>query len=152
MPETKARIGFGATVHVEKPPFGASAVPAIAAMIKVGEIIAVSEPSRTKDTVDATNMDSPDRYREFISGLKDGGEVPLEFNRIQDDEGQQALEAAFEYDGAIHVAITIPTVPPVRWNVRGIVTNREGETPMDDKMTANATLKVTGKPTLAPVV
>jgi len=152
MAETKARIGFGATVHVEASPFGAATPPLIAAMTKVGEIITVSEPSRTKDTVDATNMDSPDRYREFISGLKDGGEVPLEFNRIQDDEGQQALEAGFEYDGAIYVAITIPTKPPVRWMVRGIVTNREGETPLDDKMTANATLKVTGKPSLAPVV
>lgn len=148
---TKARIGFGATAHVEAAPFGSETAPLIDAMKRVGEVITISEPSRTKDTVDATNMDSPDAYREFISGLKDGGEVPLEFNRIQDDEGQMALEAAFEYQGSIWVALTIPTVPPVRWMVQGIVTNREGETPMDDKMTANASLKVTGKPILSVV-
>jgi predicted secreted protein len=152
MAETKARIGYGAKVYIEASPFGANAAPLVSAMELVGELTSLSEPSRSKDTVDATHMGSPDRYREFIAGLKDGGEVPLEGNRVQGDDGQTALEDAFEYDGSVYVVLEIPTVPAVRWTLKGILTSREGETPLDDKMTFSASLKVTGKPSLAPVV
>lgn len=155
MAATKARIGFGAKFYVETAPAGLETAPLVTAMSQVGETFALSEPERTKDTVDATHMTSDDRYREFLAGIKDGGEVTVEFNRIAGvagDVGQVALNGAFEYDGAVWVFMDIPLNPVVRWSLRGICTSRPNETPMDDKMTGSATFKVTGKPVLAAVV
>lgn len=152
MAETKARIGFGAKVYMEASPFGAAAAPLIAAMQQVGEVLELSEPNRSKDAVDATNMNSDNRYREFISGLKDGGEITVSYNRVDTDVGQTAVDGAFEYDGAVWVMIDIPLAVAKRWTIRGIVTGREAEIPLDDKMTGSFTLKVSGKPVLAAVV
>ena len=41
----------------------------------IAEILSIGGPSLTAGTVDATSMESLDRYAEFIAGLKDGGEV-----------------------------------------------------------------------------
>lgn len=152
---TKARIGFGAKFYVETAPTGAAAAPLLTAMSQVGETFALSEPSRTKDTVDATHMNSEDMYREFLAGIKDGGEVTVEYNRISGvtgDVGQAAIAGAFEFQGAVWVFMDIPLNPVVRWSLRGICTSDPNETPMDDKMTGSATFKVTGKPVLAAVV
>lgn len=153
MPDfTKARIGMGAAFLIEEPPFGAATLPLAAAMIQVLEIQALAEPKRSKDSVEVTHYNSVDLYREFISGLKDGGEIPLEYSTVPDDPGQQAVDAAFEYRGAVWWSLEIPTVPPYRWTGKAIVTGGAGDMPMDDKMTRNRTLKITGKPTLVVVV
>lgn len=152
MADTKARIGFGSKVYIEAAPFGAAAAPLIAAMVKVGELVELSPPNRSKDAVDATHMESEDAYREFIAGLKDGGEVSLTYNRVGDDEGQEAADAAFEYNGKVYLFIDLPFTTPLRWVVRLIVTGVEDEVPLDDKMQGSFTGKVSGKPVLALVV
>lgn len=152
MADTKARIGFGAKVYMEASPFGAAAAPLVAAMSKIGEVVELSPPNRSKDAVEATHFESEDAYREFISGLKDGGEISVTYNRVGDDAGQESVDEAFDYDGKVYVFIDLPFAVPKRWTLRGIVTAREDEVPLDDKMQGSFTLKVSGKPTLAVVV
>lgn len=152
MADTKARIGYGSKVYMEASPFGAAAAPLLAAMKKVGEVVSLSPPNKSKDAVEATHMESEDAYREFISGLKDGGEVNVTYNRVGDDDGQEAVDDAFDYDGKVYVFIDLPFNPPKRWTIRCIVTNREDEVPLDDKMQGSFVAKVSGKPTLALVV
>lgn len=152
MADTKARIGFGTKVYIEKSPFGAAAMPLIAAMDKVGEVVDLSPPNKSKDAVDATNHDSEDAYREFIAGLKDGGEIQITFNRVGDDVGQTACDAALEYMGKVWVFIDLPFATVKRWAIRVIVTGVEDEVPLDDKMQGSFTGKVSGKPSLVPVV
>jgi predicted secreted protein len=150
---TKAHIGYGAEFRVEAPPFGAVTLPPDETMILVTELQTLAEPERSKDAVEVTHYNSIAGYREFISGLKDGGEIPLEFSNVPSDEGQQALEAGFEYDGAIWWSLIIPTVPDKwRWSGLGIVTGGSGDVPLDDKMTRSRTLKITGQPVLEMVV
>lgn len=152
MADTKARIGFGAKVYMEASPFGAAAAPLIAAMTKIGEVVELSPPNRSKDSVEATHMESDDAYREFIAGLKDGGEITVTYNRVGDDAGQENVDLAYEYPGKVYVMIDLPFAVVKRWTLRGIVTSREDEVPLDDKMQGSFTLKVSGKPTLAAVV
>lgn len=149
---TKARIGFGSKVYIEKSPFGAAATPLIAAMDKVGEVVDLSPPNKSKDAVEGTHMESEDAYREFLAGLKDGGEINVTYNRVPDDAGQEAVGEAFEYQGAVWVFIDLPFSTPLRFAIRVIVTGQEEEVPLDDKMQGSFTGKVSGKPSLAPVV
>ena len=49
---------------------------------KVVEIIDISGPSMSRDVIDVTNQDSTDGWREFVPGLRDGGEVGITANWI----------------------------------------------------------------------
>jgi len=41
----------------------------------VANITDIKGPSREREAIEVTAHDSPDQYREFVKGLKDGGEV-----------------------------------------------------------------------------
>lgn len=61
----------------------------------IGEITDSSIGSRTFDKVEVSNFDS-DIDKEYIKGLREPGSGDITFNRVTDDAGQLALEAAFE--------------------------------------------------------
>ena len=71
---TNAAIGHGT---LWKRGNGASPTEAFAT---VAEVTAISGPGISRDTIDATHMESPDRFREFVGGLRDGGEVTVTLN------------------------------------------------------------------------
>jgi predicted secreted protein len=120
-------------------------------MIQVGETLGLPLPERTKETIDATHQNSDGGWREFIGGLKDGGEMTIDVNYVPGDTGQAAMRAAFAYDGAVYLLMTCPTVPPTQLNFRAIAIGDSGDMPFDDKMTGTFTLKVTGPPILSDV-
>ncbi|MFJ9382029.1 phage tail tube protein, partial [Streptomyces sp. NPDC101455] len=66
--------------------------------VAVANISDVSGPSRSRDAIEVTAHDSPDNYREFVKGLKDGGEVEITINYDPGDVTHQALDADFEED------------------------------------------------------
>jgi hypothetical protein len=45
--------------------------------VAIAEITSISGPNLTRGTIDVTNLDSTNGYREFIAGFRDGGEVTL---------------------------------------------------------------------------
>ena len=44
----------------------------------VAEVLNISGPSLSRDTIDVTTMDSPDEWIEFIAGLNDVGEITFD--------------------------------------------------------------------------
>jgi hypothetical protein len=50
------------------------------AYTKIPECRNVVVPEVTQDYIEVTNLDSPNGFREYIIGLKDGGELGLEIN------------------------------------------------------------------------
>lgn len=109
----------------------------------VAEVIRVKPPSYSRDAVEATNMDSADSFREYVAGLMDGGEVQIELNYVP--ATSDVLVAAM-VAGAGNFQITMPN--GVKFQFRAIVTSYEPDTPLEDRMTASATFKISGKPTL----
>lgn len=110
------------------------------------EITSLTPPGYTRDALDATHMQSPDRFREFIAGLMDAGEVSMDLNwvPIAADAAIAALEA-----GKQNYQILIPGDVTITFS--GICTAYSPSAPLGDKMTASATFKVSGKPVLAAV-
>ena len=116
----------------------------------IAEVTNVTTPSFSRDTIDATHHTSPGGVREFVGSLIDPGEVTVDMNWIPSDPTQDQttglLKAAL--DGvARNYQLVIPSSPAVTWAFKGIVTGFSGSTPMDDKMTASVTMKVSGLPT-----
>lgn len=133
---TEAAIGHGITFKINNE----SAV-----LTAIGEITSVTPPGISRDAIDATHSASPDGYREFIGGLKDGGEATAELNFVPGSTGHALLLAQFGAD--------IPSVCEIEFpdgstfDFSAWLSNYEPETPVEDKMTATVTFKVTGKPT-----
>ncbi len=131
-----AKIGLGTTVGYET-------TPASGTYTTVGEVIEFSPPSSSMDTVDATDFSHVDGHRRFIAGLIDAGEVSF----------------TLHYDPALTVYGALDTIYKARvqrkWRfayagstvntvIDALVTGLGRAVPMDDKMTMEVTLKVSG--------
>lgn len=135
MPATAATKGFGTTVQY------LATGPSTYASI--GELVAVTPPTKSRETIDATHMASPDGYREFIGSLREGGESTLTFNYTE--AGYLILEAIFDADGPETFKITLTDGATIVFD--GIITEYPiDEIAIDDKVGMSATIKVTGKP------
>jgi predicted secreted protein len=107
----------------------------------------ISGPGMTADVIDVSSHGSANKYREFVQGLRDGGEIEVEGNFNMASAGH--IITAFEATTLQACVITFPTTPATTWTFSGIVTGFSTEAPHDDKITYSATIKVSGKPTLA---
>ena len=134
MSTTNATIGFGASFGIWD---GAT-------YVDVAEIVGINQGQRSRPPHDATHLQSPDGYREFIPGIVAGGEVSLTFNYLPANE--VALLAAFEA-GAGQFQITAPDGQMMRfWAVSTLF--EPGALEIDEKRTGSASLTISGKPTI----
>lgn len=112
----------------------------------IGEITNLGGIELTADTVEMTSHDSTDRYREFLQGLRDGGEFTVEGNHLPADTGQVEIMTQFEEDSSCTATCTFADAS--NWSASVIVTAyKPADSPVDDKLGFTATFKVTGKPT-----
>jgi predicted secreted protein len=114
---------------------------------QIAELTSISGPSVSADSIDVTNFSSPNSYREFIRGFKDGGEVSLEGNFIAGDtDGQIGLMTDFEAGTVQSFVITLTN--GTTWTFSAVVIKFETTEPFDSKVGFSCTLKVSGKPVL----
>lgn len=139
---TSARIGYGTLFKS-----GNGASPEVFATL--AEVTSITPPAMARDTVDASHEESPGAWREFIAGMKDGGEISLELNFVAGGSSSLALMSEFDLDGPLATKNRQIVFPDGSYFAfAAILTAFEPDAPLDDKMTASATYKITGKPTL----
>lgn len=114
--------------------------------VDVAEVTSISGPSIARDAIDATHNRSTDGWREFIGGLKDGGEVSFEFQFDPGSTTSRLLLNQFESNAANDYRLVFPDGSMFVFDA--LMTGCELDDPIDDKMTGSATFKVTGKPIL----
>lgn len=134
---TSTSIGYGTTFAV-----GDGGGPEV--FTDLAEVTNVTGPAVTRETVDATHMGSPNRYREFIAGLIDGGEVTVDMNYVPGGATEILLNACLEQVAARNYRITAPNTEVLAFS--GFCTAKSAAIPLDDKMTLSATFKVSGDP------
>lgn len=147
MAESRARLGYGTLLERR-----IAASPENWQLI--AERVSLGGPSMSRDAPDVTHMDSPNGWREFIPGLKDGGEISVEGNFVPDDPSQNVetgLLGEFYSDvrGLWRIVFPLTGSPPVIWTFTGIMTGFELDMPVDDKLAFTATIKISGEPQLA---
>lgn len=113
--------------------------------VEVAEISSITWPGYARDAVEATHLNSDDQFREYVPGLMDAGEVTIEMNFIP--AVSDVIIAALTSASIGQFKITAQG--GVNCVFRAIVTAYQPQSPVDDRMTASATFKVTGKPTWA---
>ncbi|WP_017602209.1 phage tail tube protein [Nocardiopsis lucentensis] len=115
----------------------------------VGEATDISGPEMSRDTIEVTSHDSPDAFREWVGGLKDGGEVT--FTVRYDPDLHNPLQDDFDDEQTRNYQIRLPDVPGGIWNFSAFITNMGLSFPMEDAMGADFTFKISGKPTFEEV-
>lgn len=131
---TNAAIGYGSAFAVESAAGSASYTP-------LAEVTDITPPSESVDVIDVTHMASPDSTREFIQGLMDPGEVSLEMNFDPGGSTDDFIRAWRSSRETRSCKITFPN--SAVWTFSAFVTGYEPQIPLDGKMTATLTCKVT---------
>lgn len=117
---------------------------------KVAEIQDIDGPSMSKDTIEVTSQDSANGWREFIPGMRDGGEVGITANWIP---------ASATHDGSVGVLSKFLDDDLHNWQIvtagdgssgsmdiefAAIVTDYNISLPMEEQAQVEFTLKISG--------
>lgn len=112
----------------------------------VGELTSIGGLNLTADTIDSTTLSSTGGYREFNGGFKDGGEVSL--SGYFDATEHAGLYAEFESGARTAYTIEFPPSLGAKWEFEAVVTAFSTGAELEDNISFEATLKVSGKPNL----
>ena len=118
----------------------------------IAQVTNIGGPGLKLETLEVTSHDSG-VWREFIGGLRDGGEIKLDIN--YDPAGATHKDAAgglladLKNGTANAYALRFSDAATTTWTFNALVTSFEPKAPMDGKLSASTNLKITGTATLA---
>lgn len=113
----------------------------------------ISGPNLSLATPEVTNHSSTSGWREYVAGLKDGGEVTFTIN--YDPAGATHMNASggllylLDQGSSGSFSLTFPDSGATAWSFTAFVTAFDPGLPVDGVMEGSVTLKITGAPTLA---
>ena len=119
----------------------------------IGNIIRISGPSYARDPIDISTMDSANKFREFIPGMIDAGEITMDLNFEGASTGgshtliDQITAATAEMKIELNDA---GGTQKSTWACNGFITAIGQEIPFEDKVVQSVTVKLTGTPTFTP--
>ena len=116
----------------------------------VGALKSIAGIKITADTVDVTDLGNEDGYKEFLAGFKDGGDVPVSGYMDTENEGQDEVHQVMtEGDGSpVPCEIRFPPKIGKSWYFNAVPTEFGTSAELEDAITFDASLKVSGKPRL----
>ena len=115
----------------------------------VGALKSINGIEITADTIDLTTLDNPDGYREKEPGMKDAGEVPVAGYLDGSDTGQDEMYTLMHSGDTVPCTIVFPPKIGKTWSFNAGVSRFMTGAEMEDGVAFEATLLVSGKPTLA---
>lgn len=116
------------------------------AFTAIGEINTISGPTMSRTTIDVTSLDSTGGYREFVTGFRDAGTMTLNMNFTRTT--YESMLTDFDSNTARDYQLVLPDSAVTTFDFSALVTELPLDVPMDDKITANVTLKISGQVTL----
>lgn len=111
----------------------------------VGSLTEINNPGMEANIIDVTNHGSSDNSKEFLGGLKDGGEVSLSGFYDYSDAGQAYLRNNIGASAACVITYSNGN----KASFTGIIKSAGEGAPLDEAVPFSATIKVSGKITYA---
>jgi len=121
----------------------------------IGEVLGVTPPTFTMGTIDISNHQTTDYYREFLPGLIDSGTVTFTANYVSSSSWANDLVTSVMADRAkINWKVELSTAEAATssqnvWYGNGYITNYQLITANDQAVTYSLSIKVTAKPTFS---
>jgi Lambda phage tail tube protein, TTP len=145
MANTQATLGYGTLLQ-------RGGLTAPDTFVTVAEVRNIDGPKLTKDFKEVTHMESPGGFKEYIGALKDGGTVTFTCNFLPADGTQDHLTGLI-YDFKNNIKRywreQWPTTPASTVTYLGEVQDLDPKMPVDDAMTLDVTIKISGDPAFA---
>lgn len=120
--------------------------------VAVANVISISGPALSLDTEDVTSHDSTEAWEEVVATILRSGEISLEIEYDPAAATHKNASGGLIYDLAQRASTTWSLVfsdtATTTWSFTAFVVGFEPDAPHDGALTANVTLKITGKPTL----
>jgi hypothetical protein len=137
---TKAKRGATSTFWIE------GVTPGV--YVKVAEVARIKPPGFSRGAEDASHLESPDDYKEYIAGMKEMTDSTFTMNWVPAES--DVMIAAFEADLG-NYQIVAPDGHRLQFT--GFFTGYDiGDLTPEGKMTADVTIKVTHKAELLAAV
>jgi predicted secreted protein len=116
----------------------------------IAEVLDLTPPALSRDSIDVTNQDTVNGWREKIPGFRDGGEVSFKCNWLPGNSTQNAttgLLSTFN-DNLLHNwRIVLPdTITTVAF--KGFLTGYEPDLPLEEQGQLSLTITVSGAVTI----
>ena len=128
------------------------------AFVAVAELVDINGPGIKRDSRETTHHQSADKYRTFKPGLRDGGELSFTVNLLPGNathkDATGGLLGSINDDEVHNWKLVLPEDADednYDWSFAGFLTSFDPKYPKGDNITADLTIKVSGKPTLAVV-
>jgi len=113
----------------------------------VGEVNSIDGPGLGLETIEATHMQSPEGYREFITSFKDAGEMTVAMNFVPSDS-QQDPETGILFDFNNRTKrnwqLVFPDDEATTIDFAAYVSKFAVSAPVDNKLGASMSLRVSG--------
>lgn len=137
MAATEAQIGYGTKFQR-----GDGATPET--FLTIGEITNIAGPAKAVELIDATHMESPGKFREFVYGLKDTPDITVEMQYVPGSAGMAALNADIDGEVTSNYKIILPNPAATTFTFAALVRSITPSIPVEGKMTCTVVLKPTG--------
>ncbi len=112
--------------------------------LRIANLTSIGEIGVESEEIDTTDHDSPNDYKEFIAGFKDGGEVAIAGN-IKDESNVEKMLALAESRSMEKWTVTYPS--GATWKFSAFVKSfKDGEKTTDGLATFTGSLRISGKP------
>lgn len=115
----------------------------------VGGLKSIGGIEISADSIDITDLGNTDGYRESLPGFKDGGEVAISGFLDGEDSGQDECYTLMNSGEVVDCKIVFPSKIGKTWSFKAGITKFATNADLEDAVTFEATLKVSGKPILA---
>ncbi len=112
----------------------------------IGEVFSITGPNMSRTTIDTTHYGVTDGYMTFIGGLRDPGDLTftMNFGATEYDD----LKSAFESDANKEFIMTLKDGTTITFD--GLVTELPLSVPVNDRVTSDVTIKVSGAVSVTP--
>ena len=131
---TLLKIGNGATSEV---------------FTTIAEVKTISGPNITTEMLEATHMESPSGFREWLPSFKDAGEVSFEVNFLPSSTSHKGLTTDQAARTKRNFKLVFPNTAATTWSFSAYITGFQPSAGVGDMLAAAITLRVTGAVTIS---
>jgi predicted secreted protein len=118
----------------------------------VAEVRDIPGPNLTRDSIEVTNQDSDDGWREYIPGWRDGDSVTIQANWLPSNATQDdstGMLSHFEDDDNHNYQIVTPTAIGITIEFAGHITGMPLNLPLTEQAQVEFTVKISGAVTIS---
>lgn len=122
------------------------------AFTTIAEVKSIDGPQFDTDDIDVTTHDTSDAFHEYIAGLKEGGELGFAINFVPSHATHSlatGLLGRYMEDGDKRHNFQVVFPDATTWLIPGYVKSFGINAPVDDVLSADVSIKVSSRPTLA---